>query len=118
MKKENIIKSRSFNFALEVIRLYKKLVEEKEYVISKQLLKSSTSIGANIEEAMAAQSRRDFLSKISIASKEARETNYWLRLLSESGLTEIDLSPLISESAELVKILTSIVLTTKQKTSG
>ena len=118
MKKENIIKSRSFNFALEVIRLYKKLVEENEYVISRQLLKSSSSIGANIEEAMAAQSRRDFLSKISIASKEARETNYWLRLLSASGLTEEDLSPLITESAELVKILTSIVLTTKQKNQG
>lgn len=83
---QSLIKTKSYNFALEVITLYKQLIEQNEYVISKQLLKSGTSIGANVEEALAGQSRPDFLSKMSIASKEARETNYWLRLLRDSKL--------------------------------
>ena len=78
---ESLIQGKSFEFALSVIQLYQGLQAEREYVISKQLLRSGTSVGANVEEATAAQSRRDFLSKMSIASKEARETRYWLRLL-------------------------------------
>ena len=90
--KDNIIKAKSFKFSLEIIELYKALNEEKEYILSKQLLRSGTSIGANIVEAEAAQSKADFISKMSIASKEARETEYWLMLLQESGLTKLDLT--------------------------
>ena len=86
MKTENKILEMSFDFSLQIIQLYKILIEQKEYVLSKQLLRSGTSIGANIEEAIAAQSRKDFISKLSIASKEARETRYWLRLLDKSKL--------------------------------
>ncbi|WP_437823523.1 four helix bundle protein [Tenacibaculum mesophilum] len=73
--KESIIQGKSFQFSLKIISLYKKLQQEKEFIISKQLLRSGTSIGANIEEALAGQSKRDFISKMSISSKEARETN-------------------------------------------
>ena len=90
MKTENKIQEMSFDFSLQIIQLYKILVENKEFVLSKQLLRSGTSIGANIEEAIAAQSRRDFISKMSIASKEARETRYWIRLLDKSKLVAID----------------------------
>lgn len=77
----SVIQEKSFQFALQVIQLYRELQNEREYVLSKQLLRSGTSIGANVEEASAAQSRNDFIAKMSIASKEARETCYWLRLL-------------------------------------
>ena len=90
--KDNNIEAKSFKFSLEIIELYKALNEEKEYILSKQLLRSGTSIGANIVEAEAAQSKADFISKMSIASKEARETEYWLMLLQESGLTKHDLT--------------------------
>ena len=110
----NIIKEKSYEFALEIIDLYKKLVEKKEFVLSKQLLRSGTSIGANVEEATAGQSRRDFISKMAIASKEARETNYWLRLLRDSDLGgDIDITPLIEKSGEIVRILTAIVKTSQ-----
>jgi four helix bundle protein len=112
-EKENIIQTKSFDFGLEIIALYRNLIKEKEFIISKQLLKSGTSIGANVEEATAAQSRKDFISKMSIASKEARETKYWLRLLDKSDLTDIDVSDWLATSIELVRILTSIVKTTQ-----
>jgi four helix bundle protein len=86
---ESIIQKKSFSFALEIIQLYGQLQERQEYVISKQLLRSGTSIGANIEEASAGQSKKDFLSKMCIASKEARETRYWLRLLQVSQIVNI-----------------------------
>ena len=79
--KQSLIKEKSYSFALQIIRLYKSLLKQNEFVLPKQLLRSGTSIGANIEEALAGQSRADFLSKMSIASKEARETNYWLRFI-------------------------------------
>ncbi|WP_017302258.1 four helix bundle protein [Nodosilinea nodulosa] len=110
---ESIVQRKSFEFALRVIRLYKQLQAQREFVISKQLLRSGTSIGANVEEATAAQSRRDFLSKMAIASKEARETKYWLRLLKESDLVNLDLSTELSQIDELIRILTAIVKTTK-----
>ncbi|MHB8056660.1 MAG: four helix bundle protein [Desulfuromonadaceae bacterium] len=95
--------------------LYRKLCKTNEFVLSKQILRSGTSIGANIEEAQAGQSRADFVSKISIASKEARETNYWLRLLRDSKtLDEADVKSLLSESDAIIKILTSIVKSTNQ----
>jgi four helix bundle protein len=87
-----MIKGKSFEFALKIIELYKTLVDSKEYVISKQLLRSGTSIGANVEEAGAAVSKKDFVSKMSIASKEARETKYWLRLLDQSQLVDLELN--------------------------
>lgn len=112
---ESIVQQKSFEFALEIIKLYQKLQEKREYVISKQLLRSGASIGANVEEALAGQSRRDFLSKMSIASKEARETHYWLRLLQASDLVDIDVTQELAHSGELIRILTAIVKTTGQK---
>lgn len=112
--KENLVRDKSYRFALSIIGLYRVLVEKNEFVISRQLLKSGTSIGANIEEALAGQSRADFLSKMSIASKEARETHYWLRLLRDSGILEAEqTAALLEESDSLVLILSSIVKTTK-----
>ena len=84
--------------------------KQNEFILSKQVVRSGTSIGANVEEAIAAQSRKDFISKMSISSKEARETNYWLRLLRDSKLCgDLALSDLLKESEEIIKILTSIV---------
>jgi four helix bundle protein len=114
MKKENIIQTKSFDFALQIIDLYKKLIGEKEFVVSKQLLRSGTSIGANIEESTAAQSRKDFISKMSIASKEARETKYWLKLLDRSELSNVSVTEILIKIDEIVRILTSIVKTTQR----
>ncbi|HJT23477.1 MAG TPA: four helix bundle protein [bacterium] len=109
---ENIIKSKSFRFALHIMSLYKHLIAEKEYILSKQLLRSGTSIGANVQEALAAQSRKDFLHKMAIASKEARETVYWLELLKASEWLTLDLQESLKLADELVKLLTAIVKTT------
>ena len=112
--KECIVQKKSFDFSLKIISLYKKLQQEKEFIISNQLLRSGTSIGANVEEALAGQSKRDFTAKMSISSKEARETKYWLRLLKQSELTSIDVNSLILDIDELIRILTSIVKTSQQ----
>lgn len=112
--KESIVQKKSFDFSLKIILLYKKLQLEKEFIISNQLLRSGTSIGANVEEALAGQSKRDFTAKMSISSKEARETKYWLRLLKQSELTSIDVNSLILDIDELIRILTSIVKTSQQ----
>jgi four helix bundle protein len=109
---DNPIRTKSFAFALHIMELYKKLCGQKEFVLSKQLLRSGTSIGANVEEALAAQSRKDFLHKMSIASKEARETLYWLKLLQASGWLKMDLKESMKLAHELVKLLTAIVKTT------
>jgi len=109
---ESIIKGKSFAFALEIIHLYRALMEQRKYVLSKQLLRSGTSIGANIEEATAGQSRKDFLAKMSIAHKEARETKYWLRLLKESKLTSVDVTNALAHVEELDRMLTAIVTST------
>lgn len=111
--KKSIIKEKSFEFALSIIKLYEKLQSEKEFVISKQLLKSATSIGANVNESLAGESRPDFLHKMAIASKEARETLYWLELLNKSQLVRLDYKGYIENCTELIKILTAIVKTTK-----
>jgi len=85
-KKKNVVKDKSFTFAVRIVNLYKFLKEEKkEFILSKQILRSGTSIGANIEEADGGISKADFSNKISIAYKEAKETHYWLRLLNETG---------------------------------
>lgn len=107
----------SFEFSLKIIELYKRLVEKKEFVLSKQLLRSGTSIGANVEEAIAAQSRRDFISKMAIASKEARETRYWLRLLDKSKLVDIDYSEYLIGVEHIINILTKIVKTSQETVS-
>ena len=115
-KKRNIIKEKTYQFSLDIIVLYKKMREQNEFILSKQVIRSGTSIGANVEEATAGQSRKDFISKMAISSKEARETNYWLRLLRDSQLCEgIDYTNLIKESEEIIKILTSIVKTAQKE---
>ena len=113
--KTNPILDKSFDFALEIIDLYVLLVEKKEYVLSKQLLRSGTSIGANVEEAEAAMSKKEFIAKMSISSKEARESRYWLRLLDRSKLGKaIDFNIYLFKVEELIRILTSIVKTSQQ----
>ena len=116
MKKDNIILKKSFDFALKIIELYKNILSNhKEYVLSKQILRSGTSIGANSEEAAGAQSTKDFISKFSIAYKEARETNYWLRLLKESGYIDKSKAEiLIQDCKEIEKILSAILLSAKK----
>jgi len=114
MKTENKILGLSFEFSLQIIQLYKILIEQKEYVLSKQLLKSRTSIGANIEEAIAAQTKKDFIAKMSIASKEARETRYWLRLLDKSILVETDYNVYLNTIEHIINILTKIVKTSSE----
>jgi four helix bundle protein len=111
---ESKIANLSFEFALRIIEVYKFLTEQKEYVISKQLLRSACSIGANIEEARAAESRRDFSHKMSIASKEARETRYWLRLLEKSKIVYMDYRELLISVESIINVLTKIVKTTQQ----
>jgi four helix bundle protein len=111
---KSIAREKSFMFALEIVGLFKKLQAEHEYVLSKQLLRSGTSIGTNVEEALAGQSRWDFLAKIAVASKEARETCYWLVLLQKSGLAGTELRPALKNIDELIRILTSIVKTTSE----
>lgn len=109
--KSNIILDKSFDFALAIIEVYKKMRKEKEFVLSKQLLKSGTSIGANVNEATAGQSKKDFIAKMAIASKEARETNYWLRLIQASEIVSVDVRNELKESGEILGILTAIVKT-------
>ena len=112
----NIIKNKSYQFSLDIINMYKKMIAQKEFILSKQLLRSGTSIGANVEEASAAQSKKDFISKMAIASKEARETNYWLRLLRDSAFCKnINYTEIIENSEEIIRILTSIVKTSSTK---
>ena len=115
--KESIIKDKSKQFALRIIKMYQyltKVSDNKEYIISKQVLRSSTSIGANVKEALRGQSRNDFRAKLSIALKEASETEYWLELLYESGYLDQDsYTSIINENVEIIKILTSIVKSTE-----
>ena len=113
MMKENIIKDKSFKFSLQIIQLYKELQSNKEYVLSKQLLRSGTSIGANVSESEAAITKKDFIHKLSISSKEARESLYWLELLEQSRLVDLDYSIYIKDVKELIRILTSIIKTSQ-----
>ena len=112
--KKSIIKTKSFQFSLKIIEVYKKLQAEKEFVISNQLLRCGTSIGANIEEALAGQTKKDFIAKMSISSKEARETSYWLRLLKDSEMTTINVDEQLNDVNELIRMLTAIVKTSQQ----
>jgi four helix bundle protein len=100
---------KSYDFALRIVSLSKILLGKREYVISNQLLRSGTSIGANVFEASAAQSKKEFVAKMSIASKEARETFYWLSILKDSQIIDYNFNNLFEDFEELNKILTSIV---------
>ena len=115
MKADNVILTKSKAFALKIIKLYKYLCgKRREFVMSKQIMRSGTSIGANVREATRAQSTPDFISKMNIALKEAEETCYWLELLHESNyLDERAFNSLYNDSMELLKILTSIVKTSR-----
>jgi len=108
-----LIEERSFQFALGVIKLVKILRDKREYIFADQILRSATSIGANVSEAGAGQSKKDFIAKMSIASKEARETRYWLRLIKEGKIIENDLEYYLDEIEQLIKILTKIVKTSQ-----
>ncbi len=115
MKEKNVIYEKSFNFAIRIVNLSKYLRQEKrEFMISQQLLRSGTSIGANVSEAVEGQSRKDFISKISIALKEANESKYWIDLLSATNyLTEEMRKNLLNDLEEIIKILVSILKTSK-----
>lgn len=115
--KNNIVADKSYAFALRIIKLYKYLVsEKKEYVLSKQILRSGTSIGALVKEAEHAQSKADFLNKMNIALKEANETEYWLMLLKDSDyIDEKSYNSIYPNAVELIKLLISIVKSTKEK---
>ena len=116
--KDNIILDKSFTFAVRVVKLYKYLCDDKkEYVLSKQLLRCGTSIGANINEAQAGQSKADFISKMSISSKEARESKYWIDLLVRTdylNMNDQHTKSLVNDIEEIIKLLTSIVKSSKE----
>lgn len=116
----NLIAVKSFQFAVRMMNLYRILkTERKEFIASKQLVRSGTSIGANVREAVRAQSKLDFLSKMSIASKEAAESEYWIDLLHAAGyLNDIELKSLKDDCVELIKILVSITSSTKESLSS
>ena len=116
-EKDNPLRDKSYAFALVIVKVTSKIqVDKKEYVLSKQLLRSGTSIGANVEEAIGGQSNKDFIHKISIAYKEARESHYWIRLLKDSDYIDGELgNELLEKVEELLRIITSIQRTMKAK---
>jgi len=115
MKTNNVVRNKSFALAIRIVNLYRQLfAEKKEFVMSKQLLRSGTSVGANIREAVNAQSKADFIHKLTIAQKECDETLYWIELLKETGyLTEIEFNSIYNDGEEVFKIIRSIIITTK-----
>jgi four helix bundle protein len=112
--KESIIQEKTFKFSLLIIELYKQLSKIDINPILRQLLRSATSIGANVNEVSAGQTKRDFVMKMAIASKEARETAYWLKLLNESKWYNVDLNNHLLQLNEILKILTKIVKTSQE----
>lgn len=115
--KENIIQQKSYKFALRIVNLYKYLIlNKKEYILSRQILRSGTSIGANVEEAIGGQSIKDFAAKLSVAYKEARETMYWIRILRDAEFINIvSADSLLFDCEELCKIIGKIQITIKNK---
>ncbi len=115
--KQNILLEKSFSFAIRIVNLSRYLTEERrEYVLSKQVLRSGTSIGANAEECVAASSKKDFLYRASVAYRESRETHYWIRLLRASHYLEEKLADsLLSDCDEIIRILSSITKTTRER---
>jgi four helix bundle protein len=115
-KEENALKQKSYSFALDIIKVCLSLQEKREFVLSKQLLRSGTAIGALVEEANQAESRADFIHKLSISNKEANETQYWIRLLIDSKvLDSVSGEVLLKQCTELIKILTASIKTSKLK---
>ncbi len=116
MKTGNVVVEKSYDFALRIVSMRRIMREEwREYDMARQLLRSGTSIGANVEEAVGGQSKRDFLAKMQIAYKEARETHYWLRLIRDSGQTTAGrMSPLLEACEELIRLTGSICITTRR----
>jgi len=114
--KDNVVVNKSRMFAIRIIRLYQYLLsEKKEFILSKQLLRSGTSIGANVKEAIQGQSKKDFISKMQISLKEASETEYWLDLLHETEYLDIvQFSSINTDCIELIKLLTSIIKQSKE----
>lgn len=114
--KESVLRDKSYAFALRIVKLYQHLAkEQREFVLSKQVLRSGTSIGANIEEAGQAQSKPDFIHKLSIAQKESFETLYWLRLLRDSNLLNSKIADsMIDDVVQLQKLITASIKTAKQ----
>jgi len=119
MKQNNIIQDKSFAFAVRIVNLYKYLCEEKkEFVLSKQILRSGTSIGANVEESIGGQSDKDFFTKLTIAYKEARETAYWLKLLLATDyLNQEQADSLLKDAEDICKILGKIQITMRNRNS-
>jgi len=118
-KKSNIIKDKSFTFALRIVKFYKFLIENKEFVLSKQLLRSGTSVGAMIRESEHAESKADFIHKMAIAQKEANEAAYWIELLFQSKyLTQEQYKSIIEDINELQRLWSSIILSSKGKYYG
>ncbi|MEO6406879.1 MAG: four helix bundle protein [Ferruginibacter sp.] len=114
--KENIIVTKTYAFALQIVLVYKELSKKNEYVLSKQLLRCGTSIGANIHEAVASESKKDFIHKLGIGLKEARECSYWLRLLKDTQYIDNEhFETLLKSCNEIIRILNSIILTTKER---
>jgi len=114
-RKKNVVREKSFSFAIRIVKLYQYLCAEKrEYVLARQVLKSGTSIGANIEEADSSISKKEFSNKISIAYKEAKETHYWLRLLIATGyINQKEFDSLFHDCEEICKLLFAIIRTTR-----
>jgi four helix bundle protein len=115
MEDKNIIKTKSFEFAVRIVKLYKHISEtKKEYTLTKQLLRCGTSIGANVSEAQNAESKADFIHKLAIAQKEATETIYWLELLQTTDyLSVTEFNSIHNDAIELIKLLTTIIKTSK-----
>ena len=112
--KNNVIREKTYAFALRIVQLTRRLREQKEFELAGQVLRAGTSIGANVEEALAGISRADFIAKMSISSKEARECHYWLRLLRDSRIRPSkEIEPLIVECESILRILTAIVKTSQ-----
>lgn len=116
MKDTNVVREKSYSFALRIVKLYKFLVRKNEFVLSKQILRCGTSIGANVEEAIGAQSKKDFISKMSIAYKESRETHYWLRILRDVNYVPVKaFDSLLKDFTEVQKLIVAILKTSKTK---
>lgn len=115
--KENVIRTKSFNFSVKIVNLYQSIITtKKEFVLSRQLLRSGTSIGAMVRESEQAESRADFIHKLAIALKEANETEYWLDLLKETDyISTLEHNDINEDLGEILKLLTSIIKTSKSK---
>lgn len=117
MKEQNILKEKSYQFAIRIVKLYQYLKDERiEFTLSKQILRSGTSIGANVEEAIGAQTEKDFYMKLNISYKETRETHYWLRILHDTNyIDDKQFQSIINDCDELLKIIGTIIKTMKSK---